>query len=198
MNVLTNQLPSLFGEPATNMTVNGSDFMNNFLSTASRASPLMQGFLFLYRILEQRFGLDPSLVLTTLGLAWGVTKMVSQIYMATMVFVDAYLRSSITIPENDPIYDHLMKWMSMHPSVKRDRDLMAQTDTTSAWESNNHEDLTFIDGGDDFGQHQYLNFSNQAARSVRGHPRHPGRVSSSNSPTVAALCPCYGGNSLLA
>ncbi|KAH8177010.1 ATPase family associated with various cellular activities (AAA) domain-containing protein [Sarocladium implicatum] len=149
-----------------NMTVNSSDFMNNFLSTASRASPLMQGFLFLYRILEQRFGFDPSLVLTVLGLAWGTMKMATQIYMTLMVFIDAYLRSSITVTENDAIYDHLMKWMSMHPSVKNDRDLMAQTDSTSAWESNNSEDLTFTDGGDDFGQNQYLNFSNQAARSL--------------------------------
>src|SRR5688572_29756045 len=171
MNVLTNQLPSLFGQPTmANITVNGSEFMNTFLNSASRASPLMQGFLFLYRILEERFGLDPSLVLTVLGLGWGLTKMVMQLYMAIMVFVDNYLRSSISVSENDSIYAHLMKWMSMQPAIKSDRYLMAQTEWTSAWENDDDDDLmsalSYTDGGDSEGQHRYLNFSNQAARSV--------------------------------
>lgn len=175
MNVLTNQLPSLFGEPTiANMTVNGTDFVHSFLNTASRASPLMQGFMFLYQLLEQRFGLDPSLVLTVLGLGWGLMKMISQLQMLIMVFVDTYLMSSISVTENDVIYNHLMRWMSLHPALKSDRYLMAQTEWNRAWENDDDDDListlSYTDGGDSEGQHRYLNFSNQAARSVSMSP----------------------------
>lgn len=63
-----------------------------------------------------------------------------------------------------------MKWMSMQPAIKSDRYLMAQTEWTSAWENDDDDDLmsalSYTDGGDSEGQHKYLNFSNQAARSV--------------------------------
>lgn len=175
MNVLTGQLPSLLRGHSSvigNGTANGTDFVDTLLASAGKASPLMQAVVFIYRLLEKRFGLDPSLLLTVLGFAWGITKMASQISTAISVFVDAHLRSSISISGNDSIFEHLMKWMSLQPSIMNDRYLMAQTEYRSAWEEE-HDlmgALSWTNGGDIDGIHKYLNFSNQAARSVSYPP----------------------------
>ena len=147
--------------------------MDSLLSTAGSASPLMQLFLFVYRLVGNQFGIDPSLILTTLGFLWGLSKLYTQIYLFFFSLINRYLMCSINVSEDDSIYRHLMKWMSQHPSMKRNKYLTAQTIWKSAWDDDDDDEeedaksLFWTDGGDDEGSgNKYLNFSNMAARSV--------------------------------
>lgn len=146
--------------------------MDSILSTASHASPLSQMLLFVYRLLGAHLGIDPSIILTTLGFIWGISKLFTQLYNYFIAFVNTYFMCSMNVSEDDRIYEHLMKWMAQHPSIVRNKDLTAQTVWKSAWDEDDNEEeeakaLFWTDGGDDDGtEHKYLNFSNQAARST--------------------------------
>ncbi|TWU73389.1 hypothetical protein ED733_002808 [Metarhizium rileyi] len=141
--------------------------VDSFLATAGRASPLMQLVLFLYQALASRLGLNPSLLLTFLGTFWGVTKVGHQCYALVANFIDRHFMCAMYVSEHDPIHGQLMRWLSHQQSVLNGQYLMAQTVVQSAWEDEEElESALFItDGGDKGSGHQYLNFSNQAARS---------------------------------
>ncbi|PNY26150.1 mitochondrial chaperone BCS1-B [Tolypocladium capitatum] len=141
--------------------------VDSFLVTAGHASPLMQLVLFVYRQLGAQLGLDPSLVLTVLGLLWGVSKLGSQVWAHAVGFVDHYFMCAMYVSEYDHIYVQLMKWLSQQQSIRGSRYLMAQTVWKSAWEEEDEleNSLYWTDGDDGDGERKYLNFSNQAARS---------------------------------
>ncbi|KAK5993935.1 putative mitochondrial chaperone BCS1-B [Cladobotryum mycophilum] len=153
--------------------------MDSFLVTAGHASPLMQIVLFIYKLLGAQFGLDPSVVLTTLGFLWAFSKIGSQVYDYVEGFIDTYFRCAMYVSEEDQIYLHLMKWLSHQPGIRNNQYLMAQTIWKSAWEEEDELDgVLWTDGGEgESGDNKYLNFSNQEARSV---------------------CACHGLNVLLA
>lgn len=176
-------LPPLFKQQMANITGNStatgyglpfaSGMMDSILSTAGHVSPFSQLLLIVYRFLGAHLGIDPSVILTTLGFLWGISKVFSQIYNYISALIHTYLMCSMHVSEDDRIYDHLMKWMAQHPSIKNNKYLMAQTVWRSAWDDGDDEEeedakaLFWTDGGDEDGTgHQYLNFSNQAARSV--------------------------------
>jgi chaperone BCS1 len=142
--------------------------MDSFLATAGQASPLMQVVLFVYRMIGSQLGLDPSLLLTLLGFFWGFSKVVGQVYAHVADLVDRHFMCAMYISEYDQIYSHFMKWLSLQRTISNSRYLMAQTVWKSAWEEEEELEgaLFFTDGGDADSGHQYLNFSNQAARSV--------------------------------
>jgi chaperone BCS1 len=73
------------------------------------------------------------------------------------------------VSEQDSIYNHIMKFMSQLPSIKRSQYLTAQTVWKSAWEEEDDADeaLKWTDAGEGEGGPKYLNFANQAAKSVR-------------------------------
>ena len=144
--------------------------MDSILVTAGHASPLMQLVLFVYRQIGSQLGLDPSVVLTVLGLLWGVSKLGSQAWSHATGFVDRYFMCAMYVSEYDHIYVQLMKWLSMQQSIRSSRYLMAQTVWKSAWEEEEELEnaLYWTDGDDGEGECKYLNFSNQAARSVGG------------------------------
>lgn len=178
------QLPSIFQQSGFNAsTGNGTGptdargpaasfpagVMDSFLATAGQASPLMQVFFFVYRMLGSHLGLDPSVLLTLLGFFWALSKIGSQIYAHILDLIDRHFMCAIFVSEHDHIYSHVMKWLSQQPSIRNSQYLAAQTVWKSAWEE--EEDLEsalfFTDGGDGDSDRKYLNFSNQAARSVR-------------------------------
>lgn len=142
--------------------------MDSILVTAGHASPLMQLVLFVYRLLGAQLGLDPSVALTVLGLLWGVSKLGSQAWAHVVGFVDRHFMCAMYVSEYDHIYGQLMKWLSQQQSIRRSRYLMAQTVWKSAWEEEEELEnaLYWTDGDDGDGECKYLNFSNQAARSV--------------------------------
>ena len=143
------------------------DMMDTFLASAGRVSPLMQVVLFVYRLLGSQLGLDPSVLLTTMGFFWGLSKVMSQVYNYVLYLLDSYFMCAMFVSEDDHIYMHLMKWLSQQPSIRNNQYLMAQTVWKSAWdEEDDVEDaLDWTDGGEGDGN-KYLNFSSQAARSV--------------------------------
>ncbi|OAQ64991.1 mitochondrial chaperone BCS1 [Pochonia chlamydosporia 170] len=176
------QLPSIFQHAVFNTSaMNGSGptgsggqtgpfpagVMDSFLATAGRGSPLLQVVLVIYRILGSQLGVDPSILLTLLGFFWGLSKLVSQVYAHVATFVDRHFMCAMYVSEYDHIYSHLMKWLSQHQSIRNSQFLMAQTVWKSAWEEEEELEsaLFFTDGGDTDSGRQYLNFSNQAARS---------------------------------
>lgn len=142
--------------------------MDSFLATAGHASPLMQIVLFVYRMLGSQLGLDPSVLLTLLGFLWGFSKVGGQVYAHVADFVDRHFMCAMFVSEHDHIYGHLMKWLSQQQAIKDSQYLMAQTVWKSAWEEEEELEsaLYWTDGGDGDTDRKYLNFSNQAARSV--------------------------------
>lgn len=145
--------------------------MDTLLISAGQASPLMQVVIFIYRQLGTQLGLDPSLVLTVLGILWGLFKLGSQVYELIEGLFDRYFMCAMYVSEYDHIYVQLMKWLSHQNTIRNSRFLMAQTVWKSAWEEEDDLEnaLSWTDGdagdaGD--GEPKYLNFSNQAARSV--------------------------------
>lgn len=175
-------LPSLLKQQLGNLTQNGTDakgnsnsppsILDSFLMTAGHMSPLSQLLLFLYRLLGAYLGIDPSLILTLLGFLWGLQKLSSQVMDYFHALIRKYFMCSMSISEEDRIFDHLMKWMAQQPSINNNKYLTAQTVWKSAWEEDDDDEeeckcLFLTDGGDTEGsERRYLNFSNQAARSV--------------------------------
>ncbi|PFH61384.1 hypothetical protein XA68_17496 [Ophiocordyceps unilateralis] len=141
--------------------------MDSFLVSAGQASPLLQLVIFFYRQLGANLGLDPSVVLTVLGLLWAVIRIGSRVYDVVDLLFDRYFTCAMYVSEHDHIYVQLMKWLSHQRAIRTSRFLMAQTVWKSAWEDEDELDanLSWTSGGDDDGERRYLNFSNQALRS---------------------------------
>ncbi|KAH7151998.1 BCS1 N terminal-domain-containing protein [Dactylonectria estremocensis] len=167
-------LPPFFQNNGINFTGNSSNpfppgMMDSFLATAGGASPLMQLFLFIYRQIGERFGLDPSLLLTLLGVLWGLSKILTQAYAVLQTLNSRYLMCAMSVGENDHIYSHLMNFLAHQQNIAKDRFLMAQTVWKSAWEEEEEmaNALTLIEvgDGDSDDEPKYLNFASQAARS---------------------------------
>ena len=159
--------------PNMTSTANGSSsLVDTILTTAGHSSPLVHLLLFVYRFLGIQTGLDPSAILTLGGILWGFQYLFFQAYNWVENFVERHLMCSIAVSQDDSIYYHIMEWMSKQPNLNNNRYLTAQTIWRSAWEEDEDsaEDgqshLFWTDAGE--GGQKYLNFSNHAARSVRG------------------------------
>lgn len=160
-----------------NATVANNDsagLMDTILTTAGlHSSPL----LLIYRQLARHLGIDPSLVLTLLGLAYGTQYIISQAWRQTIDIIESYLMCSISVSQDDHIYYQLMKWLSQQPSLYNNRYLSAETVWKSAWDQEDEDEddedsevlksVSFSEGG------KYLNFSNQAAQAVGVPPSSP-------------------------
>ncbi|OAA69428.1 mitochondrial chaperone bcs1 [Akanthomyces lecanii RCEF 1005] len=145
--------------------------MDTLLTTAGSVSPLSQLLFFVYKLLGAQFGIDPSLLLTAVGFIWGFSKIFNQVYLYLESVIQRFLMCSIQISEDDHIYDHVMKFLAQHPSLKRSKQLTARTVYQSAWDDDDEEEqegkaLFLTSGGDDeTTDNRYLNFSRQAATS---------------------------------
>lgn len=170
-------LPPFLQAHAANLTANASasfpsGMMDSFLLTAGHASPLMQLFLFVYRQIGAQFGLDPSLLLTLLGVLWGLSKIFSQISALVQTFISRYFICSMSITEHDHIYNQMMNFLAQQREIASDRYLMAQTVWRSAWEEEEEMANTLAttlvpEGGEeDDNAPKYLNFASQVAKSV--------------------------------
>ncbi|KAK7402743.1 hypothetical protein QQX98_011500 [Neonectria punicea] len=167
-------LPPFLQSQGANFTANASHpfppgMVDSFLATAGQASPLLQLFLFVYRQIGVQFGLDPSLLLTLLGVLWGLSKILNQVYALIQSFSSRYLMCALYVGENDHIYSHLMNFLAQQQNIAKDRYLMAQTVWKSAWEEEEEmaNALTLVEVGDsdEDDEPKYLNFASQAARS---------------------------------
>lgn len=152
-----------------------TDVVNMLLSSAGlHSSPLLQLVLFVHRQLSDHLGIDPSLVITLLGMLWSAQYLAAQAWNWVEILIERHLMCSISVGQGETIYDHMMEWLAAQPKLRMKRFLTAQTIWASAWEEEDgvEEDgvdstgLFYTDAGQaDMGE-RYLNFSNHAARMV--------------------------------
>ncbi|QPC79223.1 hypothetical protein HYE68_009975 [Fusarium pseudograminearum] len=150
----------------TNSSTTFPGILDSVLTTAGQASPLLQLFLFVYRLVGAQLGLDPSILLTCLGCLWGLSKLFDQVWAIIDNFITGYLRCTICVTEDDQIYHTLMQFLSEQQDIATNRHLTAQTVYKSAWDE--EEDsadalaTTMVDDNQD--SPKYLNFASDAAR----------------------------------
>ncbi|KAI0169501.1 BCS1 N terminal-domain-containing protein [Hypoxylon sp. FL1284] len=123
--------------------------------------PLMglRGLSPLYGFIGNWLGLEPSLLLTALGVIWAFNRLSRQLYYLVHGIVVQHFMSSVQVRHPDDIYTHLMKWLATQPRLVNSRSLMAETSNKEAWEDEDASNVTRDSSG------FYLNFSNQEAKS---------------------------------
>ncbi|XXH00446.1 hypothetical protein Hte_006791 [Hypoxylon texense] len=119
----------------------------------------LRGISPLYGFIGSWLGLEPSLLLTALGVIWAFNKLSRQLYSFVYSIVAQYFMSSVHIRNPDDIYTHLMKWLATQPRLVNSRSLMAETSSKEAWEDEDASNVTRDKSG------FYLNFSHQEAKS---------------------------------
>ncbi|EKJ67575.1 hypothetical protein FPSE_12249 [Fusarium pseudograminearum CS3096] len=140
--------------------------LDSVLTTAGQASPLLQLFLFIYRLVGAQLGLDPSILLTCLGCLWGLSKLFDQVWAIIDNFITGYLRCTVCVTEDDQIYHTLMQFLSEQQDIATNRHLTAQTVYKSAWdeEEDSADALATTMVEDNQDSPKYLNFASDAAR----------------------------------
>ncbi|KAI1771839.1 BCS1 N terminal-domain-containing protein [Hypoxylon cercidicola] len=118
----------------------------------------LRGISPLYGFIGSWLGLEPSLLLTALGVLWAFNKLSRQLYSFVYAIVVQHFTSSVHIRNPDDIYTHLMKWLATQPRLVNSRSLMAETSSKEAWEDEDASNVTRDSSG------FYLNFSHQEAK----------------------------------
>ncbi|EFY98066.1 BCS1 and ATPase (AAA) domain protein [Metarhizium robertsii] len=134
-----------------------ADIFDNLLATAGRASPLKPFFLFIYQILGLRLGLDLSVIMALLGVFWVTIKIGGQGYTLVNAFIENHLMHSVTVPQDDEIYDHVKAWLSKQERVIKTSRLVAQTVKNDDCDDKDLENLDVTDDGDETPDQQRLN-----------------------------------------
>ncbi|EYB32936.1 hypothetical protein FG05_05889 [Fusarium graminearum] len=140
--------------------------LDSVLTTAGQASPLLQLFLFIYKLVGAQLGLDPSILLTCLGCLWGLSKLFDQVWAIIDNFITGHLRCTVCVTEDDQIYNTLMQFLSEQQDIATNRHLTAQTVYKSAWdeEEDSTDALATTMVEDNQDSPKYLNFASDAAR----------------------------------
>ncbi|RYP18586.1 hypothetical protein DL765_003871 [Monosporascus sp. GIB2] len=146
---------------AQNITGGGSGRHGAPPNVAESLLPLLglRGFAPLYGLVGSSLGIDPTNLLTALGLLWALNRLLRQLYHFCYGLVSEHLMSSVHVSSNDDIYLHLMKWLASQPRMVNSRSLTAETVSRTAWEDEDESNVARDQSG------TYLNFSNQEARS---------------------------------
>ncbi|KAK4114526.1 P-loop containing nucleoside triphosphate hydrolase protein [Canariomyces notabilis] len=173
-NLIRGALPTLVTN-TTNSSSNGSSAEHGLphgilesltpLLGAAQFNPLVKLFVVLNSIVGSRFGLDPALLLSAIGLIWALNKLCRQLYSAFQGLVSKYLTAHIQISSTDDIYLHMMKWLASQPSMVNSRSLTAETVSKGAWDEDEELELLAKRQASDTSS-SYLNFSNQEAKAA--------------------------------
>ncbi|KAI2471888.1 P-loop containing nucleoside triphosphate hydrolase protein [Annulohypoxylon bovei var. microspora] len=118
----------------------------------------LRGFAPIYGFVGNKLGIEPSYILTAIGVLWAFNKLFHQLYTSLYNVVISHFMCSIHILNSDDIYAHLMEWLASQPQIVNSRALLAETASKRAWEFEDASDLARDNSG------CYLNFSNQEAR----------------------------------
>lgn len=128
-------------------------------------------FLFIYQMLGLRLGLDLSVIMALLGVFWVTIKIGGQGYTLVNAFIENHLMHSVTVPQDDEIYKHVMAWLSKQERVIKSSCLVAQTVKDDDCDDDDDEDLEntlkFTDDGDENPGQQHLNVLKLISRVVR-------------------------------
>ncbi|KAL1841348.1 hypothetical protein VTJ49DRAFT_7128 [Mycothermus thermophilus] len=143
------------------------EFLDNLtplLGVGLQFNPLMRLFMVFNHIFGSRLGIDPTYVLTVVGLLWAANKLWNQLSFTFFSLAQKHFMVSIKINEADDIYRHLMKWLAAQPQLVNSRALIAETDCRGAWEEDFDEiELHFTHIAPD-ASNVFLNFSHQEAK----------------------------------
>ncbi|KAI0834157.1 P-loop containing nucleoside triphosphate hydrolase protein [Hypoxylon sp. FL0890] len=158
--VLNGLLPS--------MGVNTSDTVGNTSTTDNpHHAKAVEGILALvglrglvpvYGLIGDKLGIEPTYILTAIGVLWAFNRLFRQLYSFIYRIVTEHFMSSIHICNNDGIYVHVMDWLASQPRMVKSRALFAETPSRIVWEDVDASNL----GRDRSGR--YLNFSLHEAR----------------------------------
>ncbi|KAI1462442.1 P-loop containing nucleoside triphosphate hydrolase protein [Annulohypoxylon moriforme] len=118
----------------------------------------LRGLAPIYGFIGTKLGIEPSYILTAIGVIWAFNKLFHQLYSSLYNIVISHFMCSIHILNSDDIYAHLMEWLASQPQIVNSRALLAETASKRAWEFEDASDLARDNSG------RYLNFSNQEAR----------------------------------
>ncbi|OTB05228.1 hypothetical protein M426DRAFT_320042 [Hypoxylon sp. CI-4A] len=118
----------------------------------------LRGLSPIYGFIGTWLGLEPSYLLTAVGVLWAFNKVFRQIYYFLNGIITEHFMSSIHITNNDDIYGHIMEWLASQPNMVNTRALRAETASKRAWEDEDASNVARDISG------RYLNFSNQEAR----------------------------------
>ncbi|KAI1205937.1 P-loop containing nucleoside triphosphate hydrolase protein [Annulohypoxylon truncatum] len=157
--VLNNLLPSIglnMSDAAGNDTTDNTPHAKVVESILGLVG--LRGFAPIYGFIGSKLGIEPSYILTAIGVIWAFNKLFRQIYTSLYNIVISHFMCSIHILNSDDIYAHLMEWLASQPQIVNSRALIAETASKRAWEFEDASDLARDNTG------RYLNFSNQEAR----------------------------------
>ncbi|KAI1414292.1 P-loop containing nucleoside triphosphate hydrolase protein [Hypoxylon sp. FL1857] len=119
----------------------------------------LRGFVPVYGLIGDKLGIEPTYLLTAIGVLWAFNRLFRQIYSFLYRIVTDHFMSSIHICNNDSIYVHVMEWLASQPNMVNSRDLFAETPSRTMW---GDEDVSTL-GRDRSGR--YLNFAAQEVKS---------------------------------
>ncbi|KAI1371540.1 P-loop containing nucleoside triphosphate hydrolase protein [Hypoxylon crocopeplum] len=118
----------------------------------------LRGLAPLYGLVGGLLGVEPSNILTTIGIVWALNKLLRRVFSFLHRVISDHLMSSMHIASNDDIYMHLMAWLAAQPKLASSRNLTAETAQKKPWEEEDASNVTRDLSG------RWLNFSNQQAR----------------------------------
>ncbi|KAK4204238.1 BCS1 N terminal-domain-containing protein [Triangularia verruculosa] len=166
-HLLRTALPPFVG----NISAEDNNATQNIVETLSpllglQLNPLLNLFMIFYDLAGGRLttlGLNPTLILTTFGLAWAFNKIGVQIYDNVSSILGRYFTASIQVNSGDNIYDHLMKFLANRQDMTESRSLTAETWFKPTSEEADEADLFRTKISPD-GEGVNLNFSNQESK----------------------------------
>jgi chaperone BCS1 len=126
MHTLSGLSPSARNGSADDPTITSLPL--NALEAFIPGYSLLSGFFF------EAFGLDASVLVPALALAFAVFTSYRFIYRYAFTVFETYLTSSISIEAGDDIHEQVMHWLGGQRTTKSSRSLVVRTGVESTWD----------------------------------------------------------------
>ncbi|KAI9750832.1 MAG: hypothetical protein M4579_006294 [Chaenotheca gracillima] len=119
------------------------------------------GYSVISRYLLEAFGFDITILVSIAFLAFGIGTATTYIFRYVSDFFQEWFMSTIDVPSDDAIYDHMMRWLGDQQMSKNSRSLRAVTANGKAWDD---EEFSDDEEDDDWDSNKLLDFSNFDAK----------------------------------
>ncbi|KAI9841137.1 MAG: hypothetical protein M1837_000981 [Sclerophora amabilis] len=116
------------GEPNDTSSTRMSQVPVNLLES------FIPGYSIISRYLLEAFGFDITILVSVCFLTFAVGKCGKYIWRNAYDIFQDWFTSSISIPENDMIYDYMMGWLADQKVSKDSRSLQAKTSHSKVWD----------------------------------------------------------------
>ena len=121
---------------------------------------LVPGYSFVSKFLLESIGLDISLIVSAVAIAFAVSTALRYSWKNVYAQLKVYFMSSITVDSEDDIHQHIMSWLAEQRMSKDSRSLMVKTGVKSTWD----DEADAADVQLDFNSDNLINFSNWESR----------------------------------